>query len=585
LTGESSAAHEAPPVQSRRWGIGIFVIVLAPALAAIWGVSLFVTQDGPAHLYNAHILHRSLSADSPFRPFYTVRWEPLPNWAGHLATMGLVSILPARQANRVVLSVTLVGFVASIAWLRLRVAGWRGMPLASCLATLLSLNMTWLFGFTSFLLGACLFAITLGVWWGGRERPRIGRAAFLAVLLVCGYFAHLVSLGLTVVGLTILTALTPGERRLARAGMTAASLIPLVPLGLFYLRLSGRGGPLLADWEHRVSLFSIRSWVDRLGWVDPISLASRLSLPFLESKSWAFGMLAPVVLSAAAMAILVASTLWRARGDRAHSLRERRGWLALAALLLLGGLAGPDSLGTGHGHYLPQRLSLLGLVALVPALDLDLRRTAGRAAGVLLAGAIVLQSAFVWDYALTSTRTVGGLMRARAAVGHRQRVAVHSTGIGGRFRANPLLHAGNLFGIGTGNVIWNNYETAHYYFPVQRAGGIEGPSPIELEWVALHDDPRDAEERAERWHEILRRHHPEIDRLVVWDTDPELDAISARFFLTVFQDGRVRVMRPRLDGPGPRERSLGPGVPDVTSGPSPASHASGRTNKIRPRRP
>ena len=194
--------------------------------------------------------------------------------------MGLVSILPARQADRVIISVTLVGFAASIAWLRLRVAGWRGMPLASLLAALLALNVTWLFGFTSFLLGACLFAITLGVWWEGRERLRIGRAAVLAVLLVCGYFAHLVSLGLTVVGLAILTALTPGERRLARAGMTAASLVPLVPLGLFYLRLSGRGGPLHADWEHRVSLFSIRSWVDRLGWVDPISLASRLSLPF-----------------------------------------------------------------------------------------------------------------------------------------------------------------------------------------------------------------------------------------------------------------------------------------------------------------
>ena len=481
-----------------------------------------------------------------------MRWEPLPNWAGHLATMGLVSILPARQADRVIISVTLVGFAASIAWLRLRVAGWRGMPLASLLAALLSLNVTWLFGFTSFLLGACLFAITLGVWWEGRERLRIGRAAVLAVLLVCGYFAHLVSLGLTVVGLAILTALTPGERRLARAGMTAASLVPLVPLGLFYLRLSGRGGPLHAEWEHRVSPFSMRSWVDRLGWVDPISLASRLSLPFRESKSWAFGMLAPVVLGAAAMAILVASTLWNARGDRADSLRERRGWLVLAALLLLGGLAGPDSLGTGHGHYLPQRVSLLGLVALVPALDLDLRRTAGRVAGVALAGAIALQSAFVWDYALTSTRTVGELMRARGAVGHRQRVAVLSIGIGGRFRANPLLHAGNLFGIGTGNVIWNNYETAHYYFPVQRAGGIEGPSPIELEWVALHDDPRDAEERADRWHELLRRHHSEIDRLVVWGTDPRLDAISARLFQTVFQDGKVRVMRPRLDDPGPR---------------------------------
>ena len=162
-------------------------------------------------------------------------------------------------------------------------------------------------------------------------------------------------------------------------------------------------------------------------------------------------------------------------------------------------------------------------------------------------------------------------MRARDAVGSRQRVAVLPIGTGGRFRANPLLHAGNLLGIGTGNVIWNNYETAHYYFPVQRVAGVEGPSALELEWVTLHDDPRDAEERARRWQDLLRRYHAEIDRLVVWGTDPHLDAISARYFETVFQDGRVRVMRPLLDGPGPRDGYLGPGVPDATAHPSRAS--------------
>ena len=37
------------------------------------------------------------------------------------------------------------------------------MPVASALAVLLALNLTWLLGFTSFLLGACLFPIALGV--------------------------------------------------------------------------------------------------------------------------------------------------------------------------------------------------------------------------------------------------------------------------------------------------------------------------------------------------------------------------------------------------------------------------------------
>ena len=40
---------------------------------------------------------------------------------------------------------------------------------------------------------------------------------------------------------------------------------------------------------------------------------------------------------------------------------------------------GPDSLGEAHGDYLPQRIVLLGLVALVPIFDIDLSRWAGAA--------------------------------------------------------------------------------------------------------------------------------------------------------------------------------------------------------------
>ena len=61
----------------------------------------------------------------------------------------------------------------------------------------------------------------------------------------------------------------------------------------------------------------------------------------------------------------------------------------------------------------------------------------------------------------------------------------------GRFRANPLLHAENWLGVDTGNVVWNNYEAMHYYFPVQFGPGIERPHPGDLELVSIHDDPKD----------------------------------------------------------------------------------------------
>src|SRR4051794_37532554 len=53
---DSEPAMEMAPegVRSRRRGLAAFLLALVPGLAAVWSVPWFVTQDGPAHLYNAH---------------------------------------------------------------------------------------------------------------------------------------------------------------------------------------------------------------------------------------------------------------------------------------------------------------------------------------------------------------------------------------------------------------------------------------------------------------------------------------------------------------------------------------------------
>ncbi len=95
----------------------------------------------------------------------------------------------------------------------------------------------------------------------------------------------------------------------------------------------------------------------------------------------------------------------------------------LATLLILGGVASPDTFGPEHGNYLPQRIVLCGLVAVAAAIDIDMRRRPGRFAAAGLAAAVALQSAIVWDYALYSDRTAGEVVRARDAVGRGRRVA------------------------------------------------------------------------------------------------------------------------------------------------------------------
>ncbi len=329
------ALAERPVRSGRVWGTTVLIVALAPVLAAIWAVPWFVTQDSPAHVYNAEILARSFDRNSPYATSFAIRWQPIPNWVGHILLAGLVRLIPAWSADRVITSVTLVGFAASVFWLRLRIrdtgpaarTGIGHWP-AALLVTLLAMNITWLFGFTSFMLGACLFPITLGFWWPRRDHLGIGGIARLWLLLVLGYFCHLVSLGLTVLGLALL-ALTspsapgpagavegsPGRRLRTRLVPLGVAFLPLVPLGLLYLGLAHRGGPMQPLWNNLPDPLTLAGWKSQLTWADPITLARKDALPFTDRVGSGFIVFAPAFWLVAAMSVWAAARAWaRLRG-------------------------------------------------------------------------------------------------------------------------------------------------------------------------------------------------------------------------------------------------------------------------------
>ena len=543
---QNTAPEQSDATPGRFPNRALFLIIacLAMPAAAIWAVEGFVTQDGPAHLYNAGIIVQSFSPESPFREFFEVRRQPLPNWGGHLLTAVLVRALPPRSADRVMTTLTLVALPISLFWLRWRVSGREGLLIAAPLSALIGLNVTWLLGFNSFLLGASLFPITLNVWWSGRDRGfSTRRATGIAFWVSLGYFCHLISLGLTALGLIVLEAFTPSVRRRGRFLTTLLGVAPLGPLGVIYLGLMRQeGGGLAPEWKHLESLLSLRSWITQLTWVDPVSLARKDYLPgFATLAPWHYT-LAPAVWLGLAIALIVTPKVWRST--------ERRAWWVLGFALVLGGLLGPDSLGATHGEYLQQRVVLLGLAALVPVLPLDFKGWRQRAGGLLVIGALAIQILTVWDYARWSDRSAGAILQAGEALGRGWRVATLLNDIKSPFRSNPLLHADCALGVGTGNVIWADYETRFYYFPVQFRKGLDRPDALAFEKVALSDDPV---ERRRLWSALIDKYADVFDRVIVWRTEPAIDADNAQRFTTIYNRLEVRILRRR-----PKDRGTDP---------------------------
>jgi len=528
---------------SRRWGLIVFALFAIPALAAIWFVPFFVSQDGPLHLLNAHITLELFKQPAAFDNLYAVHWHPLPYWAGHLFLTGLMSLVSERIADRILLTLTSIGLASALVWLRWRVAGWQGMAFVAPLAVTLSLNMLWLLGLYSFLLGACVMFVTLGVWWAWRDRMGAPQALGLALLLVAGYLSHLVSLGLTVVALVVLALATPGASK-RRLGWTAASMLPLAPLAVMYHRLMQSGGDVQAAWYGVDNFLSPRAWFNYARSVDFLQIRSEnICLPFSLTRADWFAYAGPSQIAQVVIPLLLIVTFFTMRSGQG---RERRGWLILALLLFAASFFGPDSFGEAHGSILRERILLIAMAASIPAMNLRARRLAVNACGLALIIAAVVQVAFVWDYALYSNRVVTDFMQAKPFVGTGQHVEAIQIDTGGPYRANPLHNLASALGIGTGNVVWNNYGPCLYYFPVRFADRDVSRRAMDLSNAGVFRFKRYDESEHLIWYEkLLSESHEQIDALVVVGSHSEVDRINAEWYgpEPVFQTDAVRVFR------------------------------------------
>lgn len=543
-------------VTSRRRCLLFFCVLILPVVAAIWGVRWFVTQDGPAHIYNAHILVELAKPNAPLAAAFTARLEPVPNLVGQLLLMGLMSIFSARTADRMMMTLVFVGFASSILWLRWQVAGWKGMWLVAPLAVLLGLNKLWLMGFYSFLVGAALFPLTLGFWWSSRERMGLVRALALAGLLVFGYLCHVISFGLTVVGLAVLSLLTPGAGWRRRCAWTFVGLLPLVPLAIMYRSMMRSGGKARPTWDELTDVWSPHLWAKHLLDANPLQFGPLRAFPFVESFSAWYQLLSPTFLVTIALTVLVAAMVIARTSQRRLLADPHRAWWVLAVLFCAGWLIGPDHFGDQHGGFIRERLLLLGLVCIVPALQVDFKRVSAQIGMFAVVVAVAAQTAMVWDYALFSNRLVGDLMQAKEYVGTDQRIKSlifvnrEDSEQHKRFYISPLLNADNMFGADTSNIVWNNYQAIHYYFPVKYRSPRAHESALktaDLRWLNSFGLEERADQHLDEWAELLSGNHHEIDVLVIWGVEPQFDVVQSQWFDSqpIFQRGNVRVFRHR----------------------------------------
>ena len=231
---EAKALHPAPPgvpVEAAASDKVLFALAtgLASALllVAIWIVPVIPTNDGPQHVYAAHV---SAHYDDPAAGYWKYYELAVPVTNIGFSTMFSVleGFLPWRHALRVTLTVIVLTW--SWGFMSLVLAIDRRRWALGLLGFATALNWSFYMGIWNFVLAIGLGFATLALAIR-RSAPESLDRFFVAVLLLLGALSHVVAAVFTGAVLVLVVLFrTPPERRIRELGLLLATGAPMAAI-------------------------------------------------------------------------------------------------------------------------------------------------------------------------------------------------------------------------------------------------------------------------------------------------------------------------------------------------------------------
>ena len=118
-----------------------------------------------------------------------------------------------------------------------------------------------------------------------------------------------------------------------------------------------------------------------------------------------------------------------------------------------------------------------------------------------------------------------------------------------RFHADPISQLNCYNGVGTDNIIWDNYEFGHYLFTLitknidDRHFIHEFTSSNYLRLSDAGDPFESFEAKLGRINSSLESYNDRIETIALWGRDPRVEAIIYKWFETepYFENGKLRL--------------------------------------------
>lgn|GEM_PF-3072044 len=164
-----------------------FSLLLVIQVVIIWSLPVFITQDGPSHLYNANLLTELLQGDSLALRFHEINLDTFPNWFSTIILGLLQFVFSPLIAEKIFISILIVSLALSFRF-ALKCIQSSSVYLSSFIFTF-TYGYHLFFGFYNFLWGI-VFLLLLIAWHQSQslDSHRQGLPSFFILLLL--YFCH-----------------------------------------------------------------------------------------------------------------------------------------------------------------------------------------------------------------------------------------------------------------------------------------------------------------------------------------------------------------------------------------------------------
>lgn len=531
-------------LKERRFAIILPIVLLLP----VFSVRYFTNNDGSGHLYIAYVMRQLLAGNDLFSRYFELNSIALPNSTGHWIIAGLLGVASPEIVTKLMLAITFLAIFSSALYLRYQIRVGQCKTLATIFAALLSLNWFWFQGGYNQTLGSAGFAFGLALAFRWRAAFTFRRVVTLSFITLFVYFSHLVSFVLLAGGVLLLSAWQ--ERDAAKKAVPAAAIaiFPAIPLFLVHIfNGSRKGEPFVPHWRGLESWFDLAGWFRYLVAADPFALASRKSLPFTDSQSALFVILAPfavILFAATLLAVGTAVSFWRSDSAERKKLFPL---LVLALGLFAAAAVGPGDFGIANGSVLRERFLIAGLTLLLAVFDAGGVSLIRKTAGAALTFGIVMQFCYLIEFAGYSDRQTREFVAVRQAIEPGNSIAsIIVSPRAGKFRCLPATQMSSFLGVNRNVIVWDNYELGHYLFPVIVRDAVDKDFAFRLSSSAVfgpEDRFRSYDENFAILRGVISNEHERIDRFVFFGKDERIESLLSDYYTvsTVSPSGTVRI--------------------------------------------